>query len=101
MWKGDSDGGELPDRRQVAATQGPAAVTRRDPSFSTPPPSAFLRAEAPPTGPPACCCLPGESGWCRGDGVTGTGGCQEGRKRNTTRHKTEDKMSRHCVVFGL
>lgn len=37
MWTGDSDGVELPDRRQVAATQGPsAAVTRRDPSPFTP-----------------------------------------------------------------
>lgn len=66
----------------------------------SPPPSTFPRAEAPPTSPSACCCLPGESGWC-GVGVTETSGCQEGRKRSTTQHMTDDKMSCHRVVFGF
>lgn len=39
MWKGDSDGGELPDRRQVAATQGPV--------------QPLSHVETPPSLPPA------------------------------------------------
>lgn len=91
MWECDSDGGELPDRRQVAATQGlSAAVTRRE---SPPTQPAFLRAEAPPHRPPAGC-------WCQGDGNQRLSG-ERRKKHNTTKHTAEDKMSRRRVVFGL
>lgn len=86
MWECDSDGGELPDRRQVAATQGPsAAVTRREPPLLHPPSSGpRLRPLAR---------LP-----AAGDRVTGTSGCPEGGERNTTQQNTRQRTRCRVAV---